>query len=141
MMKKIVALTLALLLAALCLTGCSKDEPDAQPTAKPQNVELNTETKWPSNAYTEGLPIPISLVAGSMEIVEESTCVIYVAEGSGKMVAAYEKSLQGLGFTVPENLPGRYLTGDVNMTDGQRVVSLSREDGMMVITVRMIVEK
>lgn len=141
MMKKIVALALALLLAALCLTGCSKDEPDAQPTAKPQDVELSSSAQWPSNEYTKGLPLPISAVAGHMEIVEESACAIYVTEGSGKMVATYGNALQSLGFTAAENLPGRYLTGDVNLTDGQRVVSLSQEDGMMVITVRMIVEK
>lgn len=139
-MKKTMMLALLLLLATLCLAGCGKDEPAVQQNAAPENVELKAENLWPVNDYTKGLPMPASAVVQSMTLEEESLCVIYTVDGSGKMVAGYEKALRSLGFTDPEGLNNRYMTGEVNLTDGGRVISLSREDGNMVITVRMIAE-
>ena len=139
-MKKTMMLALLLLLAALCLMSCGKEEPAVQKNADPQQVELKAENLWPANDYTKGLPMPAAAVVQSMTLEEESLCVIYTADGSGKMVAGYEKALRSLGFTDPEGLSNRYMTGEVNLTDGSRVVSISREDGMMVIAVRMITE-
>ena len=120
-MRKLIALTLAALLAMTALCGCNI-------------LELGTAPTLPKLSYDE------STLTGKVEFVNGRTCRVSILEGDGHYDAATEKREADVIFVTYASLDGRksVQAGDTVTFAYSYATDVTERDGTPHISVRVL---
>ena len=104
-MKKIILALLAMIILSAC---SSQDSPptitDANESAQSPKITMLDEGVWPTNTYTDGLPIPAGTVSWAALDTEHKNCSINLVDISETDYNDYMELLKQAGFSVIKNI-------------------------------------
>lgn len=130
-MKKVVLA----LLAMVILSACSfQDTPpsisDANESAQSSKITMLDEGVWPTNTYTDGLPIPAGTVSWAALDTEHENCSINLVDISETDYNDYMELLKQEGFSVIEDISEEikgqdYISVGTLLSNGEKGLSIS----------------
>ena len=130
-MKKVVLA----LLAMVILSACSfQDTPpsisDANESAQYSKITMLDEGVWPTNTYTDGLPIPAGTVSWAALDTEHENCSINLVDISETDYNDYMELLKQEGFSVIEDISEEikgqdYISVGTLLSNGEKGLSIS----------------
>ena len=130
-MKKVVLVLLAMIILSAC---SSQDTPsaitDANESAQSPKTTMLDEGVWPTNAYTDGLPIPAGTVSWAALDTEHENCSINLVDISKTDYNDYMELLKQEGFSVIENTSEKikgqdYISVGTLLSNGEKGLSIS----------------
>ena len=130
-MKKVVLA----LLAMVILSACSfQDTPpsisDANESAQSSKITMLDEGVWPTNTYTDGLPIPAGTASWAALDTEHENCSINLVDISETDYNDYMELLKQEGFSVIEDISEEikgqdYISVGTLLSNGEKGLSIS----------------
>lgn len=130
-MKKVILALLAMIILSAC---SSQDMPPvatgANENAQPENITMLDEGVWPTNTYTDGLPIPAGTVSWAALDTEHENCSINLVDISETNYNDYMELLKQEGFSVIENISEEikgqdYISVGTLLSNGEKGLSIS----------------
>jgi len=130
-MKKIILALLTVIILSAC---SSQDTPpaitDANESAQPPKITMLEEGVWPTNTYTDGLPIPAGTVSWAVLDTEHENCSINLVDINETDYNDYMELLKQEGFSVIENISEEikgqdYISVGTLLSNGEKGLSIS----------------
>lgn len=130
-MKKVVLALLVMIILSAC---SSQDTPpaitDANEIAQSSKITMLDEGVWPTNTYTDGLPIPAGTVSWAALDTEHENCSINLVDISETDYNEYMELLKQEGFSViedtSEEIKGQdYVSVGTLLSNGEKGLSIS----------------
>lgn len=114
----------------LLLSGCAgpaSSAPSSGPLPSPTALEAGV---WPSNAYTEGLPVPPGEVAWALLDTARDNCSVHLTGMTQQQYDDYMSLLVDEGFSVLESTSETpqgqdYVSIGTILSDGEKELSVS----------------
>ena len=143
-MKKVITALLAMIILSAC---SSQDTPpaitDANEIAQSSKITMLDEGVWPTNTYTDGLPIPAGAVSWAALDTEHENCSINLVDISETDYNEYMELLKQEGFSViedtSEEIKGQdYVSVGTLLSNGEKGLSISYIPNSFVIYISFI---
>lgn len=143
-MKKIVLALLTMIILSAC---SSQDTPpvttDANESTQLKNITMLDEGVWPTNTYTDGLPIPAGIVSWAALDTEHENCSINLVDISETDYNDYMELLKQEGFFVVEDtseeIKGQnYISVGTLLSNGEKGLSISYIPNSLTIYISFV---
>lgn len=119
----------------IILSACSsQDTPhtttDANENTQSKSITMLDEGIWPTNTYTDGLPVPAGTVSWATLDTEHENCSISLIDISETDYKDYMELLKQEGFSVIENISEEvkgqdYISVGTLLSNGEKGLSIS----------------
>lgn len=143
-MKKVITALLAMIILSAC---SSQDIPyattDANENTQSKSITMLDEGVWPTNTYTDGLPVPAGTVSWATLDTEHENCSISLVDISETDYNDYMELLKQEGFSVIENISEEvkgqdYISVGTLLSNGEKGLSISYTPNSFMIYISFV---